>query len=338
MKLSICIPTYNRAEYLPATFESIAAQWRDDLEITVADNASTDNTAELVAQLGKRFGNVRYFRWDENQGADRNYLKCVEIATGEYCWILGSDDPIADGAVRQLMAHIDQQQPTIVLFNRLLCTKELTPIREDRFLDAKGADYLRYEFAQTGSLEKYLNDARSLAAAFSYLSSTAFRKQAWDAVPTNDTFIGTAYVHSQKLLGACADGAVLTYFNHALVHCRLGNDHFREHGLARRVLLDLQGYTMLADACFGDRRPACARGLVQLLRHEYPWARVMRYQGVLGADPQWAAIVELLRTRIGYIPLALPMARLLGRSRLLVRLSFWMRDQLQRLNGLAQGT
>jgi abequosyltransferase len=333
MRLSICIPTYNRAEFLPETLDSIAAQWGDDLEITVADNASTDGTEALVERYRERLGAVRYFRWDENQGADRNYLKAVEIATGNWCWILGSDDPILPGAIEALRRAIDEEQPTIVLFNRLLASKDLVPIREDRFLDVRGAMRARFDFAEPGALERYLEGARSMCATFSYLSSMAFEKCAWDAVPTDEDVVGSAYVHSFKLLSASSRGAVLTYLNQPLVYCRLGNDAFRNLGLARRVLLDLNGYALLAERCFGEERPACARALLRVLRHEYPWARVMRYQGVLGRDPRWPEIVELLRVRVGYPPLALPLATLLGRWRPLVDLSFQLRDLRQRWMG-----
>jgi len=333
--LSICIPTFNRAAHLPATLDSIAAQWNDDLEVTVADNASTDGTAALVEEYRRRLGRVRYFRWEANQGADRNYLKAVELASGGHCWILGSDDPIADGAIARVRALIAERKPTIVLFNRLLCTSDLTPIREDRFLPLGEAEGARFDFSIPGTLERYLEDARSMCATFSYLSSMVFLKRAWDAVSGYEDFLGTAYVHSYKLLVACARGAVLEYVNRPLVHCRLGNDAFRDLGLAPRVMLDLRGYAMLAERCFGASRPRCARALIRVLRHEYPFWRVMRYQGVLGRDPQWPGIIALLRTRVGYSRVALALAQLLGRSRPLVNLSFRLRDLRARRDGRA---
>jgi len=326
LRLSICVPTYNRAEFLPATLESIAAQWGDDLELTVSDNASTDDTDRIVERFRTRLGAVRYFRWDANQGADRNYLKSVEIATGDYCWILGSDDPIAPGAIATLRAAIAARAPTIVLFNRMLCTRELVPVREDRFVDIGDADRATFDFATPGELERYLEDARSMCATFSYLSSMAFRKRDWDAVADHEPFVGSAYVHSYKLLVACARGATLDYLNEPLVLCRLGNDAFRDLGLAKRVLLDLDGYSRLAAACFGATRPRCRDALLGILRHEYPLARILRYQGVLGSDPAWRTIVERLVRDVGHSRLAVAIATLLGRSRTIVNLSFWLRD------------
>jgi abequosyltransferase len=332
VRLSICIPTYNRAEFLPATLESIAAQWRDGLEITVADNASTDDTAGIVETFRRRLGAVRWFRWDANQGADRNYLKSVEISSGERCWILGSDDPISPGAIGTLLATFERVNPAIVLFNRMLCTRELTPVREDRFLDV-GDDLARtYEFADGDTLERYLEGARSMCATFSYLSSMAFTRAAWDAATGHEPFIGSAYVHSYKLLLACARGARLEYVNAPLVQCRLGNDAFRDLGIAKRVVLDLDGYARLADACFAGR-PRCAAALRAVLRHEYPFGRVLRYQGVLGSDPHWPDIVRRLEADVGHSRASVAVATLLGRSRPIVNFSFWLRDALARREG-----
>ena len=326
MKLSICIPTYNRAEFLPATLESIAEQWCDDIEVTVSDNASTDDSAAIVEGFRQRLGRVTWRSAPENRGADANYLASVELARGDYCWILGSDDPIAPGAIATLLATIRDGAPTIVLFNRTLCTRDLVAVNEDRFLDVGDAATRDYDFSVPGALERYLADARSMCATFSYLSSMAFQRRAWDAATGYEPFIGSAYVHSYKLLTACATGGTLRYLNRSLVQCRLGNDAFRDLGLARRVLLDLDGYARLAEACFGDRRPACRDALRAILRHEYPLARILRYQGVLGKDPAWPGIVERMVTDVGHSALGVRAATFLGRSRPIVNFSFWLRD------------
>ena len=328
--LSICIPTYNRADFLPETLESIFRQWRDDIEVTVADNASTDATAGIVERYRRRFGAVRYFCWDSNQGADRNYLKAVELADGRYCWILGSDDPIAPDAVDLLCRKIQASEPGIVLFNRLLCTKEMAPLKEDRFLDIAGEAEATFDFRRQGELREYLRNARSICATFSYLSSMAFAKAAWDSVPTDEKLVGTAYVHVQKLLGVCRARATLLYLNRALVHCRLGNDAFRDLGLARRVLLDLNGYQLLAERCFGPGELDCAEALLEILAYEYPFGRIMRYQGVLGRDPQWPEILRMLKGSYRWPAWKLALATWLGRSKALVALSFSFRDAMNK--------
>jgi glycosyltransferase involved in cell wall biosynthesis len=90
-KFSIGIPTYNRAHFLRESLGCALAQTADDLEIVVSDNASTDDTAEVVRGAGSR---VRYSRNPTNIGGWRNFRKVVELAQGEYFSWLQDDDAI----------------------------------------------------------------------------------------------------------------------------------------------------------------------------------------------------------------------------------------------------
>lgn len=95
-KVSIIIPTYNRADYLRQTIESALAQDYEDLEVIVADNASTDETNNIVNayRSDRRF---HYFRNDENIGMVKNWQKAVfEYSNGDYFLILSDDDYLLD--------------------------------------------------------------------------------------------------------------------------------------------------------------------------------------------------------------------------------------------------
>jgi len=107
MKLSICIPTYNRARFIGEAIESVIAQATDEVEIAISDNASTDNTREIVTQYQKRFARFRYACNAENLGAELNGPKAIELATGDYCWILGSDDRISQGGIQTVLKALE---------------------------------------------------------------------------------------------------------------------------------------------------------------------------------------------------------------------------------------
>ena len=67
--ISICIPTYNRCNYLQKSIESIISQaeFKDGkVEIVISDNASTDNTQFVVQKYTSKYKNIRYFRNSEN--------------------------------------------------------------------------------------------------------------------------------------------------------------------------------------------------------------------------------------------------------------------------------
>lgn len=89
-KVSVIVPTFNRANYLKVAIESVLKQKYKNLEIIITDNASTDNTIEIV----KAFNDERiiYYRNPENIGIARNHNKALELCTGEYIQLFSDDD------------------------------------------------------------------------------------------------------------------------------------------------------------------------------------------------------------------------------------------------------
>ena len=91
--VTIAIPTYNRAgSYLPVALNAARGQNYPRLEIIVADNASSDDTASFVQ--GIRDPRLRYLRHQVNIGANRNYNYCLSKARGDYFLLLHDDDAI----------------------------------------------------------------------------------------------------------------------------------------------------------------------------------------------------------------------------------------------------
>ena len=117
MKLSICIPTYNRARHLTNCLHSIAKsniKDRSAFEVCVSDNCSPDNTEEVVrhAQLSM---DIRYQKNASNVGIPRNFLNVVNMARGEFVWLLGDDDLVSPGGIESLLELINKK-PAIDFF------------------------------------------------------------------------------------------------------------------------------------------------------------------------------------------------------------------------------
>ena len=101
--VSIGISTYERAAgTFPAALRSALAQTWPDLEVLVCDNASTDDTAEVVAQHADP--RLRYHRHEENIGAHANFRFCVEASRGRYFVLLHDDDLLDADFVARCMA------------------------------------------------------------------------------------------------------------------------------------------------------------------------------------------------------------------------------------------
>ena len=85
MKISLCIPQYNRIQYLLKNLSVIAQQTYPDIEVVISDDASTDNTEEEIARMmsGYKYP-IIYHRHPVNIGYDANLRKSLELATGDY--------------------------------------------------------------------------------------------------------------------------------------------------------------------------------------------------------------------------------------------------------------
>ena len=94
IKLSICIPTYNRLDCLENCLQSIKVAKKNfdfNFEVCVSDNNSNGNAKEIVNKYFKFF-KIKYFVNDDNLGIGKNIFKSVDKARGEFSWIIGNDD------------------------------------------------------------------------------------------------------------------------------------------------------------------------------------------------------------------------------------------------------
>lgn len=108
-KISILIPTYNYARYLPEALDSILQQDRTDFEVIISDDASTDNTAEIVARYTAKDSRICFRRQPNNLGMVANWNWCLQQARGEYVHYLFADDFFIDSnALSVLAARLDE--------------------------------------------------------------------------------------------------------------------------------------------------------------------------------------------------------------------------------------
>jgi glycosyltransferase involved in cell wall biosynthesis len=98
-KISVVIPTFNSAQYLPAAIESVLAQDYKNLEIVVVDDGSSDDTAAVVARFGKF---VEYIRLENNGGGPARPRNIgIRAASGDYVALFDSDDLMLPGKLKE---------------------------------------------------------------------------------------------------------------------------------------------------------------------------------------------------------------------------------------------
>jgi glycosyltransferase involved in cell wall biosynthesis len=104
-KVSVCIPTYNRANLLPYAVNSVLNQSYTDFELIICDDGSTDNTAEIVSAW--KDSRIRYIRQPVNGGRSRNMRSGFEAATGDYFIKFDDDDAITPEFLQKTVAVLD---------------------------------------------------------------------------------------------------------------------------------------------------------------------------------------------------------------------------------------
>jgi len=91
--VSVCIPAYRGAAHIGEAIESVLAQTFTDFELVVIDDASPDDTAQVVMRY--RDPRVRLVRNESNAGVQANWNRCLELARGRYFKLLPQDDLLA---------------------------------------------------------------------------------------------------------------------------------------------------------------------------------------------------------------------------------------------------
>lgn len=108
--LSICIPTYNRANRLRLSLQAILPQVARSgglAEVWVSDNGSPDETRTVVEEA-RGLGPLNYSRNQSNLGVIRNVLRVTrELPRGEFVWLLGDDDVLRPGALGRVIDSIE---------------------------------------------------------------------------------------------------------------------------------------------------------------------------------------------------------------------------------------
>jgi glycosyltransferase involved in cell wall biosynthesis len=106
-RVTVFIPTYNRARLLPHAIGSVLEQTFDDFELVVSDNASTDETPEVVASFDDR--RLEYVRQPENLGLLGNHNWFLERIDTDYALILPDDDLVYPNLLERTVAELDSR-------------------------------------------------------------------------------------------------------------------------------------------------------------------------------------------------------------------------------------
>lgn len=184
-KLSICIATFKRGQFIGETLDSILRQMEPSVEIVVVDGASPDDTPEVMTRYAAAHPEIRYFRESVNSGVDADFDKAVGYAKGEFCWLMTDDDLLRPGAVAAVLAALGGEDD-LVIVNAEVRGVDLSELYEKQRLvfDAdrvyRAADREAF-FAET-------------VAYLSFIGCVVIRRTCWMA-KERSAYYGSLFIH-----------------------------------------------------------------------------------------------------------------------------------------------
>lgn len=112
--VSVILPSYNHARFLPQRLDSILAQTFCDFELIVLDDCSTDNSRSIIEEYARRFPMKAVFNELNSGSPFIQWKRGAEMATGKYLWIAESDD-YADPRLLETLVTKMTLNPTVGL-------------------------------------------------------------------------------------------------------------------------------------------------------------------------------------------------------------------------------
>lgn len=156
-KISIVIPIYNTAKYLPSCLDSVLSQTYKNLEIILVDDGSTDNSGKIADDYAKKDPRIKVIH-QKNAGQSTARNAGIKKATGEYISFIDSDDSIAPTFYEEHLAKITRNTSITVCgahykYVRLKTSKNVyvSKLRTRRKHESKKA-YILYLLAVDGRM------------------------------------------------------------------------------------------------------------------------------------------------------------------------------------------
>lgn len=115
-RISVVVPNYNHAQYLPRCLNALINQPVLPFEIIVVDDASTDNSVEVIEEFARRHPLVRLARNEQNLHVVRTMARGLSLASGEYVLFSAADDEVRSGIFDHL-SHLIRAYPNAGVYS-----------------------------------------------------------------------------------------------------------------------------------------------------------------------------------------------------------------------------
>ncbi|TSE06271.1 MULTISPECIES: glycosyltransferase family 2 protein [Aquimarina] len=206
--LTIAIPTFNRCTFLDENLKRLKNQYTEKIDILICDNASTDQTSEVVEKYINQGLPIRYYKNSENLGWERNFELCFKRTIGKYTMLIGDDDFIIEHGLDLILDSIEDKK-TDLLFCKAFGFDKLPPENTKKFRST-AKDY---------SLEVFL---KKTILQFRLLSSYVIKSE---YIESSGSFTGN-FAHLHVVFNVLLKGNNFSIINEKIIACKKDNSDF----------------------------------------------------------------------------------------------------------------
>lgn len=281
---------------LTELLDSIYAQKVDNryFEVIVSDNDSDDNTNVLILKY-KEYSNFKYIRNSVNIGAEKNFIKSILDSEGDYIWLIGADDLLAENSLNILLKIVCEDNLDFLFFDRVTFFG-----KKHRYEKPFFGKKFTIDIHSQSDIRRYLENVNGYIGVFSYIGNCLFSRNRFIKVNLCTHDYGYSYIHTIiffKLL--LSYDLSVRYLDSALVLTRLGNDSFLSNGYCKRMEMDVFGFLYISSLLPAN----CSEALFQIIKNHNRIRRYVKYFVLQSVKPPRLKMIKTVR-ELGYSPFA----------------------------------
>ena len=122
--ISIGLPAYNGERFIRQTLDSLLSQDYKNLELIIADNNSTDRTADICGEYLAKDKRIRYYRNERNLGAHQNFNRTFELSSGEYFMWAAANDLWDKNFISRCLDVLDNNPEAVLCYSQAVLIDE----------------------------------------------------------------------------------------------------------------------------------------------------------------------------------------------------------------------
>ncbi len=146
--ISVCLPVYNGSKYLAQAIESVLAQTYKDFELLIANDCSTDDSAQIIDSFAGSDRRIKAWRNEKQLGLFENYNACIRRSEGQFVKPFAQDDVLLPTALER-MCSILQEKESVSL---VACARQ--------WIDADGESIAAHSEAEAKIMKPFQRDTQ----------------------------------------------------------------------------------------------------------------------------------------------------------------------------------